>query len=205
MIDLVERDNELPSSVRRRASDVRPLVADDPDLAITRLLEIATSTAAELERVSPRGDLAKCTGVETFYSFYLAADVRPFFRGPEEYRRRIELSGNREALLLDELSWDSPLVPAENSWLTEWKPIADMTGTRLRKYLSIRPLPPFILLVLTLRDLLLSAVTVRSPRAVDAIPHRLVEWVPGGLPGGGVEYVDGPIARSAVSRVAWRP
>jgi hypothetical protein len=79
-----------------------------------------------------------------------------------------------------------------------------MSAAQLRKHLSIRPLPPFVILVMALRDLLLSGVTVRPPRAVDAIPRRLTEWVPGGLPSGGVEYIDGPIPRTAVSRVVWR-
>jgi hypothetical protein len=205
MIDVVEGDTLLPASLRRQFSDVRPLVADDPELALARLVGMAATVALGLHRDLPEHDLAKCAGIEGFFSFYLADDVRAFFRGPEEYRRRIEAVSDREMVLLNDLSTTTPLIPAENSWLTDWNSIASMSGTRLRKHLSIRPLPPFVVLVMVLRDLLLSGVTVREPRAVDAIPRRLTEWVPGGLPSGGLEYIDGPMPRTAVSRVVWKP
>lgn len=74
MIDVVEADAGLPPAVRRQFSLVRPLIPDDPELAIARLIEMATAVAGSLIREVPNQDLAKCTGIEGFYSFYVDDD-----------------------------------------------------------------------------------------------------------------------------------
>jgi hypothetical protein len=205
MIGVIEADRALARSVRRQATDLRDLVGTDPDLARSRLLALATTVAPALPRHPPTADLARCTGIEGFYERYLARDVRAFFRTPEDYRRHIESSGAAGPTLADDLATVTPLIPAIHSWMTKWAEISGFSGRDIRRYLNIRPLPPIVILVMRLRDLRAAGITVREPRAVDALPKHLTEWSPGGLRSGGTELIDGDMPRAAVSTVEWRP
>jgi hypothetical protein len=205
MIGLVERDPVVPAAARRQATEVRDLVGTDPELACTRLLDLAARVAPALPRRPPVADLARCTGIEGFYERYLDADVRAYFLSPEDYRSHIEGSVSPSASLESELADLSPLVPAVHSWMTTWAEIAGLTGAQIRRHLDIRPLPPIVVLVMRLADLLKARITVREPTAVDALPKHLTEWIPGGLRSGGSELIDGNMPRSAVSSVEWRP
>jgi hypothetical protein len=205
MIQMIERDSAVPSAARRRATDLRDLVGTDPDLAWTRLLALAVDVTPGLLRHSPVADLARCTGIEGFYERYLEPDVRAYFRTSADYLHHIERSAAPGATLSSELADATPLIPAVHSWMTTWAEIAALTGLEIRRYLDIRPLPPIVILVMQLAELLKAGVTVREPTALDAVPKHLTEWIPGGLRSGGSELIDGDMPRSVVSRMEWRP
>jgi len=204
MIRILEADGALSDGVRAKASKLKGFARRSPERACERLVALSLEVAASLARSAPTEDLAKCTGIEDYYEHYLDPDIRSFFRTAEDYRRAVQADPGPGELLLADLKADDPLIPALHSWLAPLTQIAGLDGEQTKRALAITHSPPLVTLVFGQMSLNNAAVTVRPPRAVDAVSKRLRAWDPKGLPGGAAEYIDGDVPVKALDRIEWR-
>jgi hypothetical protein len=199
----VDSDRSLDRAVRAEAQEIQALAASNPDRAESRLLDLAERTAPSLARVAPAADLCRCLPLETFWARHLDPDVRAFFPDWKDYAQHLT-TGDPELLLRRELAAKDPLFSAKHSWLVQCADIRGLDSNALKRVLALRGDPPYVVFEFALPELLATAVTIRKPRAVDAIPAHLVEWDPNGLPTGLAEFIDSEIPVAAVSRVRWQ-
>jgi hypothetical protein len=206
LIDLVEDDQALPYDTRHRAGALREFAVRNPDKAMERLDTLATEVIPSLEGdlKTPASDLAKCVGIEKFWTYHLKVEVKAFVSAAT-YRLRVERSRRPGRRLMDDLSDAKVLLKAPHSWLVPKANIDGLDGKQLRIALAIRHLPPYCVFVFPREQLTAHHVTVRSPSAVDAIPERLIEWRPGGLASGILELIDRDVPKAALGLIEWRP
>lgn len=204
MIRTLENDVGLADGVRARATRLKGFARRSPELACARLIALSVEVSVSLPRSSPTEDLAKCTGIEDYYEHYLDPDVRGFFRTAEDYRRHVEDADQPGDVLLADTRSEDPLIPAIHSWFAPMAAIAGLNGEETRQALAITYRPPLVTLIFGRKSMRKAAVTVRPPRAVDAVPKRLRAWDPRGLPGGRAEFIDGNVPGTALDRIEWR-
>lgn len=207
LVDLVRADDGLPGFVRSQAEGLRELVDNQPDLALTRLDEIASSYAEDAQYRNPTVQLAKAVTVEAFWEHYLDDEVKAMFADPESYRRYLVTAEKPQDRAMDDIKSKGVLIPAPYSWLAPYRDIASMSGLELIDALELAAerRPPMLLLVLRDEDLREFGVVVRTPRATDAAAARQTQWRSSGLASGIDEFIDRDIAPEAVREVAWRP
>jgi len=201
----VEQDTLLRPGVRHRASRLRGLAISKPDLARKRLVELAANEARRLPRTLPTADLARCVSLEVFYVFHLDAGIRSSFITAEAYRRYVDAAPSPTTVLLAELSASPILFPAVHSWLVPLRDIAGLDGRSISTALRLGYSPPLVVFILSLSKLLAAWITVRTPRAVDAVPKEHKRWDPSGLPDGRTELIDADIPRSTLGSIEWKP
>lgn len=204
LISLIEDDRTLDEAVRRRAGGLRDLAARNPDAALEGLDELAADVVPGLAVGVASEDLAKCVGIEKFWQHYLRLDVKAFV-SPTTYRLDVERSAEPGVRLLADVCDDPILLRAKNSWLVRLADLVGVAGSELGRLLTIRSTPPYSIFLFPLHLLIAHHVQVRQPRAVDAIPHRLDEWRPGGLPSGVPEFIDQDVPHAALGSIEWRP
>jgi hypothetical protein len=201
---LINADTALPEEARRSFEALRPALAANPEFALEHIDILARETARRLDRLPPESDLARCVGLEAFLRFHATDAVRRSFPNPAAFTSYVLNAPDPSSALDAALSASEPLFPAEHSWLVEAPAIDGLDGMQLRQLLRIRPNPPYVAFVLGLAEMIELGVSVRPARAVDAIPERLYEWSPEGLPGGQREFLDGNVPRAALSTVGLR-
>jgi hypothetical protein len=180
------------------------LVTRNPDLALEHLGAITARVVPTLKLEDPTADLAKCIGIENFWAYYLDPDMKAFVDS-ETYRRQVEVVANPGEKLARDLKPETIVISAIHSWLVILADIENLNGDATRVALAISHSPPYALLVFPLANLLSAKVRVRTPRSVDAVPERLVDWREGGLASGARELIDADIPRHALGIVRWRP
>ncbi len=204
LVSTVADDRGLQASVRREAGALRDLVTRNPDLALEHLEAIAARVVATLKLENPTADLAKCVGLENFWTYYLDPDVKAFVDS-ETYRRQVDRAANAGEKLARDLKTDRILIKAVHSWLVIFSDIEHLDGQATKVALAIRHSPPYAVLVFPLKSMLRAGVRVRTPRSLDAVPERLIDWREGGLASGARELIDADIPRDALGPVQWRP
>jgi hypothetical protein len=204
LVSIVADDPGLSDSVRKKAAALWAVVTRNPDLALEQLDRLALAAIPTLPLVAPMADLAKCVGIENYWAFYLDGKVRAFLDS-ETYRRQVELAPNPSRTLLMDLKTDPILIAAIHSWLVLLADVEGLDADEIRNALAIRGTAPYAIFVFPVGDLRAAGVMVRTPRAVDAVPERLVEWRLGGLASGATELIDQNIPRRALGSIQWRP
>ena len=173
----------------------------NPDLALSRFLELHADVAPLLPRTDPTIDYVRCVSVETFWRFNVDASLKAYFVTAEDYRRSVEGEVDPAARLTNDLGAD-PVVPAANSWLVPASDVDGLTGAEAKARLNFTQDPPYAVMVWSVARMIGAGVTVRAPRGVDAIPSRLLQWYPENVPD---ERIDGDLPRTALERIEWRP
>ncbi len=202
LIRLVEGDKNLPDSVRREASALREIAVANPERALERLRVVALASAGELPLDDPAEDLAKCLGIENYWAFYGAAEVKAV--SPATYHLLVAASPDPGGRLMQDLKPDHVVIDSVHSWLVPLADIAKLDGHHLEEALAIRHAPPYSVLVFPLQRLRTNDVRVREPRSVDAVPEGLWEWREGGPSPGIRELIDRDVPRNALGRIEWR-
>ena len=201
LIRIVTTDAGLPIPARRRAGALVGLAESNPNLALERLIELSDEIRPRLIVETPATDYARCVSIEVYWRYNLGRDRKELFRSPEDYRRRVEIENDPAARLLADLA-PGILVPAAHSWLVPLSDLDGLSGTQVRMRLNMRQDPPYVVLVLSADRMRIGGVAVRSPRGIDAIPGRHVQWHPGDVRN---ERIDLDIPASAVEGIEWRP
>lgn len=201
LVRIVSSDVGLSHRVRTRAAALTVLADTNPDLALTRLVELHADVAPALPRAQPTVDYVRCLSVEIFWRFNLEPARKAYFVSPEDYRRAVEADPDPSIRLLADLGPD-PVVPAANSWLVPRTHVAGLAGSQIKVHLNMSQAAPYVVFVWSVARMIDAGVTVRAPRGVDAIPSRLLQWFPENVPD---ERIDGDLPRMALERIEWRP
>ena len=201
---IVADDRQLPRYVRSEASTLIGLARLQPGRARERLERLHVRVLPDLAMHAPECDYARCVSVETYWRHHLRADRKPYF-GPDHksYLRHLQSQRDPAVTAHADLARETLLVPADYSWLVPVQQLAGADGPAIARRLQLRgSSPPFIVFVFPQSRLQDHGVTVREPRGVDAVPARLLQWTPGGVPN---ERVDRDIPLAALGRLEWRP
>lgn len=202
LIRIVASDTEMPGFVRRHARELEPLAATKPPLVCDELEELRQQVLPNLSWESPTCDYARCVPVDVFWEHNLNIERRADFPTADEYRRWLVREPDPAVAAFRDLS-PGDLVPAAHSWLVPVTRIADLSGRSLKSRLRLTGHdPPCLVFVLPIAKLRSAGVLVREPRGVDAVPSRLVQWVPGDVPD---ERIDQDIPLAALGDILWRP
>ena len=208
MIDLLTADDRLGRRIREFAASQRTYVAAQPDLVARRLVDASIAVAAQLQQLVAQpaaADLCRCVTVAVFFTWHVDSHVRHEFLGHEDYRRFIETQANPEATLLSHLSTDPIVFPAIHSWMIPRNQIHGMDGAQTLRAIQAAGPPPLVIFVLPLRLLRGSAVRVRPPLAVDAIPKANRLYSRFGLAENRTELIDADVPWSVIGGIEWRP
>lgn len=205
LIALIESDNLLPSGVRQRASKVRTLLPDAPELAFDRLERLANDCADRLPAAAPETDLARTVSVETFLQFHARLEVRAAYPTTESYEQALRREVDPDQRLWRDLSDQEVAFPPRHSWMCALEQVDRQPAEEIVRALALEYRPPVILFVLPLSHLLRLGVLIRPARAVDAISQRFTQWSPIGPSPGVLEFVDASVPREAVGDVRWLP
>jgi len=200
LIRIVRDDTGLPEFVRRRAGELAALGSTNPDLAIERLDDLRREVIPDLALVAPTVDYARAVSAEVFWRFNVKSAIKSMFSNAEDYRRFVDSDRDPVSVLWDHLG-AQPLAPAASSWLVPAMSIAGLTGPQTRVRLNFEQNPPYVVMVLSTSKMASVGVLVRSPRGVDAIPSRHLQWFPENVPD---EQIDGTLPVEALEVLEWR-
>ena len=205
LAEMVASDDPLPAHIRQRARELRADALENHELALAHLVELSEETAPLLARDAPQDDLARCVGMEVYWLHHLDRDRRESYVSANEYADFVRDAADPGDQLQQDLSQDPIVFPAPYSWMVPSDQIQGLNGLATQVALASVQRPPLVVFEMPLALLLASGVTVRHPRAIDAVPRQHVQWQPGGLPSGIPEFVDGDVPLQAVAETEWRP
>ncbi len=200
LIRIVRDDSGLPNFVRRRAGELAALGSTNPDLALERLDDLRREVIPDLALVAPTLDYARAVSAEVFWRFNVKPGIKSMFSNAEDYGRFVNSDHDPVGVLWDHLG-GQPLAPAANSWLVPAISITGLTGPQTRVRLNFEQDPPYVIMVLSVSRMRAAGVLVRSPRGVDAIPSRHLQWFPENVPD---EQIDGTLPVEALEVLEWR-
>lgn len=203
-MQIVVNDAALPLCVRREAATLAGLAGRQPGRARERLEDLRERLLPDLASYRPECDYARCVSAETFWRHHLRPDRKAYFR--VDHRAclsYLQSQPDPAAAARADLSDADILIPAEFSWLVPLDQLTGLGGGAITRQLQRRgDAQPFVVFVFPEERLLRQEVMQREPRGIDAIPAKLLQWTPGGVPG---ELIDGRIPLAALGDVQWRP
>lgn len=204
MVRIVVDDAALPSYVRREAASLAGLAGRQPGRVRERLEDLRQRLLPDLALYRPECDYARCVSGETFWRHHLRPDRKAYFGADHEaYLSYLRSQPDPAAAARADLSDADILVPAEFSWLVPLEQLTGLDGGAIARRLQLRgSAQPFVVFVFPEERLLRHGVTLRAPRGIDAIPAKLLQWTPGGVP---EERIDRNIPLAALGDVQWRP
>lgn len=201
---IVAGDHQLPRDARREAAVLAGLARRQPGRAREGLERLRERLLPDLVLHMPACDYGRCVSVETFWRHHLRPDRKQYFGpGHRSYLAHLRSQRDPAATAHADLSHAPVVVPADYSWLVPLQQIVGVDGPTLVRRLQLRgSSPPFLIFVFPEDRLRHEGVTVREPRGVDAVPAKLLQWTPGGVPN---ERIDRDIPLAALGRLEWRP
>jgi hypothetical protein len=177
---------------------------DQPAILVSRLGKIAQRYLPTLGRAVPSTSLAKVLTADTYWRFYSKPEVRDAFLTSDDFVRYVDGQANPDLFLLEGLTGIDPLIAWERSWLTRAAPLRTLTSDETIRALEMTGNGPLVIFEFERADLVSSGVTIRNPCSLDAALGPHYQWRPEGPLSGLVEYIDGPIPHSALTRTVWR-
>ena len=204
LVRIVVNDAALPAFVRREAASLAGLAGRQPGRVRERLEDLRQRLLPDLAGYRPERDYARCVSGETFWRHHLRTDRKAYFGADHKaYLSHLRSQPDPAAAARADLSDADVLVPAEFSWLVPLEQLTGLDGGAIARRLQLRgSAQPFVVFVFPEERLLRHGVTLREPRGVDAIPAKLLQWTPGGVPD---ERIDRNIPLAALGDVQWRP
>lgn len=203
-VEKIVSDPSLPAIERARVQRIRRS-SSEPAVAFRRLDRLARTYLEGLPRVAPTEQMCRGVSVDTLRAHTVRSDVRGIFTTGVDLARYLDAEADPAAALRGMLPESGVVVfPWAHSWLAPSAALRGLSAAEFSAALEIGIEPPFAVFHLSVADMRMHDVLIRTPCSFDSVPGRNKQWRPGGPASGVPEFVDGDVPVEAISEIEWR-